>query len=255
MNVGLCTISGRDRPLAEVIEIAADVGYDAVEIWGKDHVNGGSETECRTVNGMVTQNGMEVTAFGSYLRAGTDDFADEVDHEVAVADRLGAEMIRVWAGRGSYTDHDPTYFDRVVEDLRTTADRAADRGVEVTVEKHANTLTDTLEGARAVIDAVDHPNCGLNYQPGFSVRADEIDREVDELAGMTNHCHLQAVPARGAGGGDRCPLSEAFYDVEGVLACLQRDGFEGPTMVEFVTDDRPYRDAIAADLQYLRSVL
>lgn len=253
MNVGLCTISDKGAAVEDVIALAGDVGYDGVEVWGRDHVGDGSETTCRRIANATAEAGLDLPTYGSYLRAGTDDFAEALPRELAIADRLGADLIRVWAGREEYGDQDPEYFDRVAADLRELTERAADIGVAVTVEKHAGTLTNTLEGARHLVEAVDHPDCGLNYQPGFSLPADVIDREVETLGSLTNYCHLQAV--RECGSSDRCPLSEAFYDVEGVLDGLRRGGFDGYVVVEFVTDERPYREAIAADLTYLRSLV
>lgn len=250
MNFGLCTLSNKEKSVEDVARIAADVGYDGLEIWGNGHVGDGSVETCREISAASEGAGIDIPAYGSYLRAGADEFEDTVAHEVAVADRLGADCVRVWAGHSGYDDHDPTHFDQVVDDLRAVSEGAAERDLAVTVEKHANTLTDTLSGARAVIEAVDRTNCGLNYQPGFSVPADVIANEVDTLGPLVNHCHLQAV--RECGSSDRCPLSEAFYDVEGVLDGLEATGFDGYAMIEFVTDERPYREAIADDLAHLR---
>lgn len=252
MRVSLCTISNKETAVEEVVALAGEVGYDGVEVWGDDHVGDGGEAACRRITDAAADAGVTVPVYSSYLRAGTDGFAADLPHEVTVADRLGADLIRVWAGDEEYGDHDPAHFDRVAADLREVAERAADVGVGVTVEKHPGTLTNTLNGAREVLDAVDRSNCGLNYQPGFSVPADTIAREVEALGPRTNHCHLQAVRERGST--HRCPLSEAFYDVEGVVDGLRSAGFDGYASVEFVTEERPYREAVADDLEYLRSL-
>lgn len=251
MNVGLCTISNKGAAAEDVIALAGTVGYDGVEVWGQDHIGDGSESTCRQLATAAVNAGLELPVYGSYLRAGTDEFAENLSHELAIADRLGVDLIRVWAGSAEYGDHDPAYFNRVVSDLRELTDRATELDIAVTVEKHAGTLTNTLAGAGELLAAVDHQHCGLNYQPGFSVPADVIAREVETLGPLVNHCHLQAVPVRGAR--ERCPLSEAFFDVGGVLAGLADAGFDGYAMVEFVTDESPYRDAIADDLAYLRA--
>lgn len=253
MKPGLCTISGNDRPVDEVLEAAGDVGYDGVEIWGKDHVGDGSPATCRRLADAAADHGLEIPAYGSYLRAGTDAFEDHLDREVAVADRLGADLLRVWAGRQEYGDHDGAHWDRVVADLERVLDRATDRGLGVTVEKHEGTLTNTGTGARRLIEAVDHDRCGLNWQPLFSLAAASLEAEAETLAPLSNHVHLQAVRERG--GRERCPLSEAYFDLGAVLEPFLAGGFEGYANVEFVTDDRPYREAIAADLAFLLSIL
>ena len=34
MKLGLCTIAFQEKPLEEVIDIAANYGFDGIEIWG-----------------------------------------------------------------------------------------------------------------------------------------------------------------------------------------------------------------------------
>lgn len=252
VDIGLCTVSSKERAVETVIELAAEAGYDGVELWGRDHVGDGSVDDCRRIVATADAHGLGIPVYGSYLRCGTDGF-DDVERELAIAKRLDADLIRVWAGRQEYEEHDTDHWNRVVDDLERLTDRAAAYGVGVTVEKHAGTLTDTLEGARRLIEAVDDDRCGLNYQPGFSVLEGEIEREANELASRSNNLHLQAV--RECGESRRCPLSEAFYDLETVLAPFLDAGFDGSANVEFVTDEQPYSAAIEADRRYVASIL
>ena len=253
LHVGLCTISSKDRDVEEVVELAGEAGYDGVEIGGRDHVGDGTADDCRRIVDAADANGLEIPVYGSYLRTGTDEFDDDLERELAIAERLDADLIRVWAGRQEYEEHDSDYWKRVVGDLERVTDRAAEYDVGVTVEKHASTLTNTREGARRLIEAVDDDRCGLNYQPGFSVPKDEIEREANELAALSNNLHVQAV--RECGGSHRCPLSEAFYDLETVLEPFVDAGFDGYANVEFVTDERAYPEAIEADRRYVESVV
>ncbi|WP_436925643.1 sugar phosphate isomerase/epimerase family protein [Halosimplex amylolyticum] len=253
MKFGLCTISSKDRPVEEVIGLAADAGYDGVEVWGRDHVGDGSTETCEGIAAAAADRGLEIAAYGSYLRCGDDDVEDVLEHELAVADRLGAATVRVWAGRQEYGDHDPDHWDAVVADLERVTERAGDRGLSVTVEKHANTLTNDREGARRLIEAIDDERCGLNYQPGFSIPAAEIEREAETLAPLSNQLHLQGTRERT--GKDRAPLSAVYYDLAAVLDPFLDRGFDGYANVEFVTDERPYREAIEDDLSHLRSLV
>ncbi|RBI60528.1 sugar phosphate isomerase/epimerase [halophilic archaeon] len=253
MRIGLCTISNAEASVETVLSQAARAGYDGVEIWGRDHVGDGSERTCRAIRREADRLGLDVPVYGSYLRAGGDTFADARDHELAVAERLAADRIRVWAGTQEYAERDSEHWERAVADLRELTALAADRGVEVTVERHAGTLTDECEGARRLVEAVDDSNFGLNYQPPFDAAPDAIVAEARELAPLSNHVHVQAVSE--CGGESRCPLSEAFYDVSRVLAAFKTAGFEGYVNVEFVHDSAPYAEAITVDLDYLRSAV
>lgn len=255
MEIGLCTISNREADVETVLEQAADAGYDGVEVWGKDHVGDGSPETCREIADRAAELGLEILVYGSYLRPGTEDYEDAAEHELAVAERLGADRIRVWAGSREYEDCSDDHWEGVVADLRDLTDRAADTDVDVTVEKHAGTVTNTLEGARRLIEAVDDERCRLNYQPTFSVSAERIEAEVDVLAPLSNNVHAQAVPETGGGGNDRCLLEDAFWDGEAVLGPFRDGDFDGSVNVEFVTADLPYEEAIERDRRFLESIL
>lgn len=253
MKVGLCTVSSKGRSIDEVLELAGVVGYDGVEIWGRGHVGGGSEETCRRIAEAANEHGLEIASYGSYLRCGSDEFDDGLERELRVADRLDAGTIRVWAGNRSYGEHDDDHWDRTLADLERLTERAAERDLEVTVEKHGNTLTQTLEGARNLIETIDDDRCGLNYQPGFSIPAAELEREAEALAPLSNQLHLQTTRERT--GRERAPLSESYYDLAAVLEPFLERGFDGYANVEFVSEERPYREAIQADLAYVRSLL
>lgn len=252
MQLGLCTISNGELPVERVLTVAADVGYDGVEIWGKDHVGDSGEDTCGTIRQTARDLGLELPVYGSYLTVGTDGFDDAYERELRIADRLDADLIRVWPGEREYGDHDPAEFEAAVADLRTLAERASSMDLAVTVEKHEGRLSNTTEGARKLIGAVDHPKCGLNWQPLFALSERDLLAEVDALAPLSNNVHLQA-PAE-PDSYDRTLLSEAYFDVGRILDRFEQVGFDGYVEVEFVTDECAYEDAVQRDYEYLRSV-
>ncbi|WP_247004555.1 sugar phosphate isomerase/epimerase family protein [Halosolutus gelatinilyticus] len=252
MNFGLCTISNGEAQAATVLDAAAATGYDGVEIWGTEpHVGDKTRVECEGIANAAREASLEVAAYGSYVRPGADDFEAALGTELAAAEALGADLVRVWAGEQEYGEHEDDHWDDTVADLTTLVDEASGRGLGVTVEKHGGTLTNCAEGARRLVEAVDRENLGLNYQPMFSLAADEIAEEAEELAPLSNNVHVQAVPVRN--GEERCLLEEAFFDVDELLSTFAANGFEGYVNVEFVTEEYAYERAIERDLAYLRS--
>ncbi len=254
MKLGLCTIAAGDHPIETVASTAAEAGYAGIEVWGRDHLGDGSEAACRSVREAALDNGLEIPVYGSYLRPGTDGF-DAMDEELEISDRLGASLIRVWAGNEEYQDRSDEHWERTVADLQTLSERAGANGIGVTVEKHEGTLTNTQEGARRLIEAVDHPNCGLNWQPLFGLKPDVVLEEAHELASLSNNVHIQAVPESGRPPDERCLLEDAFFDVPAVIDAFDAAGFDGYVEVEFVTDDLAFEDAAERDREYLESIL
>lgn len=251
MHIGLCTLADGKSPVGEVVREAAAAGYDGVEIWGRGHVDGtnGTPDEARRT---ATGLNLDIPTYGSYLRPGTPEFAESYEAELEIATALDADLVRVWAGNQEYGVHDPGHWRRTVSDLRELATAASERGIGVTVEKHEGTLTDDGAGARRLIEKVDEPNCGLNWQPLFGMTSDAIRAEVEELAPLSNNVHIQAVPKSGVT--TRCALADAFFDVEHVVRTFQDADFDGYVDVEFVRDDIDFTRAIDADLDYLRSL-
>lgn len=253
MQVGVCTISARTRPLEWVVDVCGGLAVDGIEVWGKDHVGDGSAERCRELASATAAEGLSVPVYGSYLRAGGEGFGERMATELEIADRLGADLLRVWAGDREYGDCDGTHWDRVVDDLRRLGTAARNRGLAVTVERHGGTVTDETEGAVELIEAVDSPAVGLNWQPYFEHDAATVLADARTLAPLVNNVHLQAVPA--SGGDERCALADAYFDVAGVLAALEESGFEGFLEVEFVTQTAPYPAALAADVGFLRALV
>jgi len=251
-KLGLCTIADKEASVETVIAAAAGAGYDGVEVWGRDHLGDGSAATLDGVREAADEHGVAIPVYGSYLRAGAGGFDDDLDAELGIAERLGADLVRVWAGDDDYAERTPEGWDAAVADLRTAADRAADRDLGLVVERHRGSFTDATEGARRLIEAVDRPNCGLNWQPNFDNPAGEVVASARELAGLSDNVHLQTVPEPGSF--ERCPLAEGYYDVSAVLEAFDAAGFEGHFEVEFVADG-PFDERIRADREYLADLL
>jgi len=259
MNLGLCTITNKDWPVEDVLALAAEAGYDGVEIWGQDHVgNPGGDGEpdietCHAIADTAADLGVEIPVYGSYLRPGTSGFDEGLGPELDAAVALGADLVRVWPGDQEFGEHDPDHWESVVADLETTGERAADRDVAITVEKHEGTLSNTTEGARRLIESVDAAAVGLNWQPLFFLDADAVAEEAAALAPLSNNIHLQATHERG--GEQRSPLAEAYFDLPSILDTFDRAGFEGYAEVEFVDPTTAYEEAVRADREYLAEIV
>jgi hypothetical protein len=225
---GLVSVTFRQLGVAEVVALAAGAGLRAIE-WGAD-VHVPSPAAARDAAARCADAGLAVPSYGSYHRGGPG-FADVL--RVAVA--LGAPRIRVWAGRhGSATEPDRA---TVVADLADAADLAAREGVEVCLEYHANTLTDTLKSTVDLLGAV--PAVRPYWQPAAGDRPAAALAAVEVLAPVTAHVFTWDEAGR------RLPLAAGERLWRPVLAALAR--LPGPrhALLEFVRDDDPA--AFAAD--------
>ncbi|MFC6964867.1 sugar phosphate isomerase/epimerase family protein [Halocatena marina] len=259
MDIGLCTITNKDWPVETVLELAAKTGYDGVEIWGRKHVGVDSSGDdpdldtCRNIASRASDLGLEIPVYGSYLRPGTTGFRDKLAAELEVAVVLNADLIRVWPGDQEYGDHTSTHWDNIVNDLSLAGQQAADRKLGVTVEKHEGTVTNRGEGARRLLETVDSPAVGLNWQPLFHLDGEDLLAEAELLAPMCNNIHLQAT--REQGGQRRCLLSDAYFDLPALLSVFDRSGFDGYLEVEFVDPTTDYETSVRAEHEYLAGIV
>ena len=235
MITGLVSVTFRQLSPAEIVTLVVDAGLASIE-WGGDvHVPLGDLGTAREVAERCAGNGIAVEAYGSYYRA-DGDFGPVLDTALA----LGAPRIRVWAGKnGSATEPDRT---AVVENLRETAALAAAEGVEIAVEYHANTLTDTLDSALDLFAAV--PALKPYWQPPIGSTVAEARAAVPALDPVAVHVFSWADD------GTRLPLAARESLWRPVLAALPADRH---ALLEFVRDDAP--EAFAEDAATLRGWL
>jgi len=160
-RVGLCSVTFRALPAIDVARTATRAGLRIVE-WGADvHAPPESTSDVRD---LTAASGLTTSSYGSYWRAGDHDIA-EFGRVVDAAVTLGAPRIRVWAGSRGSADVSSATRAGTVAALRDAAALAAARGVEVALEFHAGTLTDTPESTLALLDAVDHTGLRTYWQP------------------------------------------------------------------------------------------
>jgi len=217
---GLVSVTFRQLSVPEIVTLVAKAGLRAVE-WGGD-VHVPDEAAARETAARCADAGIEVSAFGSYYRAGAGGSFDDV---LRTAVALGAPRIRIWAGeRGSAVEPDRA---AVVADIARVAALAASEGVTVCLEYHANTLTDTLESTVDILAEV--PAVRPYWQPPIGSSAADALTAVETLRPVTAHVFSWTDT------GERLPLADRESLWLPVLAAMR----SGHALLEFVRDDDP----------------
>jgi sugar phosphate isomerase/epimerase len=253
---GLCSVTLRDHPPAEVVELARAARLGAVE-WGADvHVVPGDLAVARDVAARCIDAGLRCPSYGSYLWAGAADGRGiaALDAVLDSAEALGAEVVRLWCRAGLEPgDATPEQRGHVVRDVTAVADAAAARGLAVALEHHPGTLTLTADSTRALLAEVDRPDLYSYWQPRPGSPANEA---LDELAALLDDVAHLHVFSWGAGG-ERFPLGDgASLWRPALAAAADRTGRWAGTRVaylEFVAGDDPRQ--LAADAATLRAWL
>lgn len=163
---GLCSISFRKLNTQEIIDLTVRAGLRAIE-WGGDvHVPPGSPETAKKVKEMTLQSGLELLSYGSYYRAGESEQEGlSFTQVLASAASLGVSTIRVWAGNQNYEQASPAYRKKVIEDSRRIAHLASEKNIVIAFEWHADTLTNSNEGAFYLSEALPESNIMFYWQP------------------------------------------------------------------------------------------
>lgn len=223
MKFGLCTIAFRDADVRGVIRHAAGIGFDEVEIIGKQ-IDGKSESELDSIRQTAEAAGIAISGVSPYFWLTQDEKLLKTSFEiaerfVAAARRLGARMIR------TFTDSGPTgigsdvatdqQWQTAVESLRMITEMAPE--LIFAVETHHNTLADTPGTCERLLREVDRPNLKFLYQP-FS-HGDAVS-DFLRLEPEVRQVHLN--PHVGSPGGG---LADCGIDYAGLLRCLEERGY------------------------------
>jgi 3-dehydroshikimate dehydratase len=257
MRPGLCTVSFRSLPVDRVVALAASAGVTALE-WGGDvHVPHSDLDAARRAAELSADAGLEVVSYGSYLFL-DDGAGAHIDRVFDTAQELGAPGVRVWAAHGVEPGAPAAQVATVVGAARRAASAAQERGLHLTLEFHAGTLTATAASARALLDEVASPVLFTAWQPPYWSSRDPADEDADIalLAPRLSHVHVYDWDTDGT----RHPLARSAdrWGRRLQVAAASGDDAEAggvprSALIEFVPDDDPA--ALAAEVAVLRDAL
>jgi sugar phosphate isomerase/epimerase len=245
---GLCSVTFRAFTCDDVVAAAERAQLDAIE-WGADvHVPPGDTERASAVARRCADAGITIPSYGSYLLAAGVDLAP-LAALLDTACALGAMTLRVWTPFGTVERA------AVVDALAATCRAAGDRGLEVGLEFHPGTLTETAAGTMTLLDDVGASNLWTYWQPPTGhVDDTRCIAELHVVLARLAHLHVFSWDASG----DRRPLAMRSALWPRVFELAGGAG-EWPhprvAYLEFVTGDSP--GALTTDaatlLAWLRS--
>ncbi len=260
-DISLCTIAFRERLLEYSLDLAAEVGFQGVEIWGREpHIS--AEYDKNRVNAaarMVRERGLTVPVFGSYLRVGatnTDDVFALKD-ALRIAAGLEVPVMRIWASDVGSADASESLWARTIDEAGEAAACAAKMGIRLAIEMHGNTLCDTGASTCRLLEAVRSDSLGANYQVSSKERDETALERMKLVLPWVMHMHAQnyAPLQEGSDRVERVALADGVVEYGPLFDLLRAHNYEGVVSVEFcAANATDKRAAIAHDYRYLRSL-
>lgn len=228
MKTSVASVTFRHKSICEISQLASRAGLDGIE-WGGDiHVPPGNRAAARQALKFTRENGLVVSAYGSYYRA---EQGEEFEPVLETALLLECRIIRVWAGSRASADQAPHERSAIAARLALAVRLASQEGCVVATEYHAATLTDTLQSAAALLDET----VGLHtlWQPPIGLSFEENITALHTLQGKIENLHVYHCDIVG-----ECrPLAEGADDWRAYFDCASQDGADRFATLEFVKDN------------------
>lgn len=203
----------------------------------------GDTKKVRLVAEATSKAGLHVVSYGSYYRLmDSDDPKRRFEPVLDTALALGAPSIRIWAGRTGSRPSSRRYREQAGMELRLICDFAAEYNIDIALEKHRFTLTDTAISAVELIEAASRPNLSCYWQPNPELSAETNLREIDMLRPYLSNVHV----FNWANDNTRLALSDGADDWRRYLDRIFQDGKQRHLLLEFVKNDsvRQFREDV-----------
>lgn len=145
--------------------------------------------------------------------------------------------------------------DGAIAALRSAAQRVAEHDLQLAIEVEHVCWGDTGTRAAQIVERVDHPALGINWDPANAFKAGVDAPETDDYAAVrthVRHVHFKDAVIDPASG-RRAFAIEGQLDWERQIAALQADGYDGYISVE--THARPKVDSTRRCLARLHNLL
>ena len=173
------------------------------------------------------------------LQMGTSpEAAADLKRWLHLTSALGGKLVRIVAGYSTYRGREPvpTQMVRLIPLLREMCQEAADLGIVLALENHADfTPLELVE----LIGQVGVPNLRATFDMGNCVRLDaDLIESTRCITPITEIVHLKDLWLLENSRGDpnaswpSAPLGRGMLDVPGVLRVLHEQGFDGYLLIE-----------------------
>jgi sugar phosphate isomerase/epimerase len=237
---GLVSVTFRQLSPEKIVDLAVQAGLSGIE-WGGDiHVPHGDIVQARRVGDLTLAAGLQVVSYGSYYRVWPQEPAP-FDTVLQTALALGAPTIRVWAGQIGSLNASPQHRAVLQGESVRISQQAADVGISVAFEYHANTLTDSNDTARELLSLANQPNLFCYWQPRLGASLTENLASLDSISPWLHHLHVfhwQTTTSQSGGTqAERRPLSEGQHNWQHYLHRASSLPGSRCAMLEFVQDD------------------
>ena len=188
-NIGLVSVSFRDRSPEEILKAMAAAGLTHIE-WGSDvHAPFDNVENLHKLHDLCEEYGIVCSSYGTYFRFGKTPLS-ELEGYISAAKILGTDILRLWCGSKSRENMSEDEVQEFISECKTAAEIAERHGVTLCMECHRKTFTEKCEDAVYLMNEVNSKNFRMYWQPFQWQTAEENVINAGMIAPYSEHIHV-----------------------------------------------------------------
>ncbi|GIX07468.1 MAG: hypothetical protein KatS3mg115_1871 [Candidatus Poribacteria bacterium] len=258
MRYAFMTFSTPDLSLKEVLDLARRLGYDGIEPRAASGHRHGIELETtpeqrRAIRDQVEASGVSLCCLAVSCRyadpATRTENLEQTRRYLELAADIGSPRLRVFGGKIGESLSRSQAIQLVADALAELAPFAAEHGVTLCMETHDDWCHP--RDVAAVMEAVDHPNVGVNWDVLHPVRRKfaTLEESFQVLRPWIRHLHVHDVDPNT---GKLTPIGTGMIDHRRLLELLASLDYDGYLSGEWIRWEVPYSEHLPQELATLR---
>ncbi|HYI25789.1 MAG TPA: sugar phosphate isomerase/epimerase family protein [Thermomicrobiales bacterium] len=267
-RLAVSTNSYHSYSLEEALAGIAAAGFSSVELssvpgWTEHVLRDAGAAELARIAGLVTHYGLDPISLSGHSDLASEAGKIDFRKALGIARTLGIRYVTTSTG-----GHDASSEGTVEEQraaflklIRPLADEAAADGIQICLETHGG-VSATGEMAAVLVQEIDRPNVGINYDTANVIFYGKVRPETDivHAAPYINHLHIKD-QIGGPGVWNFPAIGTGEVDFMPIFAALSKTDFAGPCSIEIEFQGEPWppladvESALTTSREFLRHYL
>jgi sugar phosphate isomerase/epimerase len=267
-RLAVSTNSYHSYTFDEALTGIGGAGFTSVELssvpgWTEHVLRDASDSALDLVNEQIRDAGLDAISLSGHSDLASDEGIAAFRQAIHIARHLQIPYLTTSTGghddssSGSVADQRQAFLTR----FGPLADEAAEAGVNICIETHGG-LSATGKLAAELVQAIDKPNVGINYDTANVIFYGGVrpEEDIDAALPYITHMHL-----KDKAGGDQewnfPAIGSGTIDFAAIFAKLADAGFHGPVSIELEFQGEPWppleevNAAMASSYRFIRQYL
>ena len=228
-NIGLCSVTFRNKTAEEVVEVAKKAGIGFIE-WGGDvHVK--SLEDAKKVKSLCDAADIKISSYGSYVNSLIFDEKKWIE-TCKIAREMNADSIRIWLVKKNSQDTSDEEYKKILDNTRKMCDIASEYSLIVCPECHDNTFNNDTDAILRFIGDLGKDNFRTYFQSRYFRMEYDLDR-IDRTYEYIKNVHVSYRDLKR----EQLFRKKDKKYLDTLLNKLKSKGFNGIVMLEFVSGD------------------